>query len=110
MPSAQSELKRHGPPVGHGMHSPPQSMSRSAPFFTPSEQLGSWQMSIPPALPVASHTWLAQTSPSLHATPGHASQIPPQSRPVSAPLVTPSSQRGVWQTPSMHTWLSQSLA
>jgi len=37
---SQSESTRHSSPSGHGGHDPPQSMSVSLPFFSPSKQVG----------------------------------------------------------------------
>jgi hypothetical protein len=49
-------------------------------------------------------------SPQPASVPQASQAGPPQSTSVSWPFVTPSSQAGAWQTPSVHTPLRQSLA
>src|SRR4051794_17518007 len=80
--------------VGHlGQDPPPQSVSVSVPFLTPSPQVGVWQ-----TLPV--HTPLAQSLSPEHAFPlPHffaGAHDPPQSVSVSVPFLTPSPQLGAW--------------
>jgi len=77
-------------PSGQSPHEgPPQSVSVSVPFRTPSVQLGVWHA--PPA-----HTRLVQSGALLQPCPGaHGPQlVPPQSRPVSLPFATPSTHEG----------------
>src|SRR5690348_13696542 len=69
---------------------PPQSVSVSVPFCTPSVQLGVWQV-LPPLGP--EHTWLVQSPMSTHFLPSaQALQAPPQSLSVSVPSCVPSPQ------------------
>jgi hypothetical protein len=90
----------HALPVAQGGQvPPPQSTSVSAPFFTPSVQLG------------AAHVPLVQVSPPaqslamVHALPvAQGGQVPPpQSTSVSAPSFTPSVQLAAAHTPWAQT-------
>src|SRR5687767_5563259 len=51
-----------------------------------------------------------QSVPPIQPSPsGHlASQLPPQSRPLSVPLMAPSAQVAAWQMPAPQTRLTQS--
>jgi hypothetical protein len=84
---------------------PPQSMPVSVPFFTPSEQRGTWHT--PPV-----HTPLVQSPANAQVTPlAHGEQLPPpQSTPVSVPFFTPSVHTGARHTPPEHTRFVQSVA
>jgi hypothetical protein len=74
---------------------PPQSFPVSAPFFTPSVQVGTWQ-----TLPM--HTPEAQSAPTPHGpSSGQPAHDPPQSTPVSNPFFAWSVQLGAWQKPSV---------
>lgn len=76
---------------------PPQSVSDSVPFFTPSVQEGGWQ-----APPAQTDDW--QSDAWLQPAPGaHPGQPPPQSRPVSFPFFAPSEQEGAWHWADWHT-------
>ncbi len=88
-PETQSPAETHAFPFAQGAHDvPPQSVSVSAPFFTPSEQPGAEHSS--PA-----HTADAQSVPVMHESPWlHGGQLPPQSKSVSSPFLTPSEQLG----------------
>jgi hypothetical protein len=99
-PAGQSASRAH---VTHGAQGPPQSTPVSAPFCTPSSQLGTWQTALEQT-PLAQSAATPQPTPAAHA--GHAP--PPQSTPVSAPFRTPSLQVGAWQEPATHTPLAQS--
>jgi hypothetical protein len=92
---------RPGAQSGHV--GPPQSVSVSAPFLTPSVQLEAWQT------PLA-QTPVVQSPPALHDEPmPQRGQVPPQSVSVSVPFWTPSLQLGVRQSESVpHTPLRQS--
>src|SRR5262249_43534641 len=84
---------------------PPQSMSVSPSFWTPSVQVAAWHT--PPVQIV-----LSQSEPARHDLPAvHAVQVgPPQSTSVSLAFLTPSVQVGAWHTPPVHTRLVQSCA
>ncbi len=70
----------HAPP-------PPQSLSVSFPFLTPSTHVAAWQ-SIPLHTPSTQSAATAHVSPVAHVDP----QAPPQSMSVSEPFFTPSLQ------------------
>jgi hypothetical protein len=76
--------------VHPGHDPPPQSVSVSVAFWTPSEQLGAAHVS-------AEQTRLEQSAATLQPCPvPHAPHVvPPQSMPVSAPVLTLSEQLGV---------------
>ena len=68
--------------------------------------MGAWQLP-------ESQTWLTQSDAEAHsclAPHFEHVELPPQSMPVSAPLLTPSLQVGSWQLPESQTWLTQSDA
>jgi len=87
---AQSPSTLHTRPGAQpGQVPPPQSVSVSPPFRTPSEQLADWQ----------TFDWqlpLWQSAPVLHPCPSEQGPhvAPPQFRPVSSPLRTASLQLG----------------
>jgi hypothetical protein len=90
-------------PVAQGAQfGPPQSVSTSPSFITPSMHEAAWQN-------VAVQTPAAQSAGSLQWSPVlQGEQVPPQSASVSAPFITVSSQRGARhklfaQTPSMQS-------
>jgi hypothetical protein len=88
----QSEFTKHSFPLMQDEHvSPPQSMSVSAPFFTPSEQVAGVQVLAEP-----SHTPLKQSEPTMHAFPSAQARQspPPQSTSVSWPFTMLSEQVG----------------
>jgi len=86
-----------------GAHAPPQSLSVSVPFITPSMQVGAWQ--------VVAQTPDEQSVAALHFFPtAHTGQGPPQSTSVSVPLATLSVHVGSWQALPTHTPLWQSPA
>src|SRR5436190_16938600 len=89
-----------------GAHEPPQSMSVSLLFFTPSVQLGTAQVLV--VVPV--HTPLTQSPATAQVFPfAHFEHIgPPQLRSVSMPFLTASSQAGTAHNPPVHTPLVQS--
>jgi hypothetical protein len=92
------------PSSQRGQVGPPQSMSVSVPFFTPSAQLLSLQ-SPPEQLP------LSQSVPLTHIFPAaHGPQVapPPQSTSVSEAFMTLSVHDGAVQAPSVQTRLVQS--
>jgi hypothetical protein len=85
-PLAQSVALTQGLPAAHpDGQLPPQSTAVSAPFLTPSLQLGAWH-----TLPA--HDALAQSAPVRQALPGaqRVAQPPLQSTSVSVPFATPS--------------------
>jgi hypothetical protein len=87
-------------------HEAPQSTPISAPFFTPSLQLGGAHCPI-------THEPLAQSwaSPQPRPSAQSAHTAPPQSTSLSAPFFSPSEQVGsVWQSPPAHEALAQSLS
>src|SRR5690242_3234014 len=86
-PLAQSVSTRQNSPSAHGEQPPPQSVAVSAPFFTPSMQVG---VEHAPAAqtPLRQSAATRQGSRSLH----FSMQLPPQSVAVSAPFMTPSEQ------------------
>jgi predicted component of type VI protein secretion system len=108
-PEKQSEACRHVLPVAHVEQAgPPQSVSVSFPFLTPSVQVATVQM-LPTQFPEL------QSACTRHALPAaHVEQVgPPQSVSVSFPFLTPSVQVGAAvgvQTPFEqmlfvpHTW------
>ncbi|MFC5490877.1 hypothetical protein [Dokdonella soli] len=101
----QSELAKHIFPAVHFEQvGPPQSISVSPPFLTPSKHVGAAQV---PAV----QTWLWQSLPTLQPLPmAHAAQVgPPQSTSVSFPFFTPSEQLAGWQVPALQTRFWQSL-
>jgi hypothetical protein len=106
-PLVQSPADAHFWPSAHlrvAAQAPPQSVSLSVPFFTPSEQLGDAH-----AWPV--HTPLAQSPLTAQPSPvGQRAQLlaPPQSTPVSRPFSTRSVQLGALHLPELHTPLLQS--
>jgi len=84
---------------------PPQSLSLSLPFFTPSVQLAAWHL-----LPL--HTPVLQSAPVVQPWFGEQrlqEPPPPQSTSVSLPFSTMSLQVGCWQTFAEQTLLVQSL-
>src|SRR6266487_303186 len=104
---AQSAAALHFLASAHGLHpeaGPPQSLSDSVPFSTPSMHVGFWQM-------LVVHTPLEQSAASLHAFIGaqatHAP--PPQSTSVSVPFLTLSAQPAFWQTFVVQTPFWQSV-
>jgi hypothetical protein len=103
----QSALTEHAIGGAHRGHvPPPQSMSVSAPFRTPSPQPAFWQC--PPV-----HTPLAQSAGTVHCAPsGHLGHcdVPPQSGPLSPPFFTLSVHEGCAHRPPVHTPLVQSAA
>jgi hypothetical protein len=105
-PLAQSPTLEQVCPVVHLVQPPPQSVSLSVPFLTPSPQLGAWQ-----TLGVPEHTPLAQSPLTEHALPpAQLPQLPPQSVSVSLPFRTPSVQVGARHSfvVTEHTPLEQS--
>jgi hypothetical protein len=84
---------------------PPQSVSVSVPFFTPSLHVAATHV-------VPLHTPLAQSVPTVHPPPvpqrAHV-DVPPQSVPDSSPFFTPSLQLGAWHAFITQTPLAQSL-
>jgi hypothetical protein len=85
---------------------PPQSLSDSEPFLTPSKHVGVWHTP-----PPAGHTSLVQSVPTAQATPlSHREQavVPPQSTALSPPFFTPSVQEAGWHTLLLQTALWQS--
>src|SRR5437868_12692721 len=104
---AQSAAATHFFPSAHVAHpdaGPPQSLSASGPFTTPSVHVGAWQTKFV-------HTLLAQSPASLQAlVGGHATQAPPpQSTSVSVPFFTRSAHPASWQTLDVHTPFWQSV-
>ena len=81
---------------------PPQSTSVSVPFFTPSVQVGTWQM-LPVQTPLMQSPGPPQPPPSMQGP-----QFEPQSTPVSVPFLTLSEQVAVAHLPPVQTRLSQS--
>jgi hypothetical protein len=79
---------------------PPQSMSVSTPFLTPSLQVGTWQ-TLPAQTPDEQPAALKHALPSAH-TP-QPELPPPQSTSASSPFLIPSKQLGTWQTSPVHT-------
>jgi hypothetical protein len=72
-------------------------VSTSSPFFTPSPQLGSWQIE-----PV--QTPLEHSAGPLHGPPSaQGAQPPPQSTPLSSPFATSSEHVGEAQLPAEQT-------
>src|SRR4051812_470737 len=107
-PLAQSVPTRHFLLVAHpGQLGPPQSLSVSFPFSWLSLQVAVEQWNV-----MGSQTVLVQSASTAHtlllAHVGHTP--PPQLRSVSSPLVAASAQVGTWQTPVVHTPLTQSAA
>jgi hypothetical protein len=97
-PLAQSLEAVQPIPGGHpGQVPPPQSAPVSLPFFTPSMQVGAWQV---PGVPLQTLSW--QSLPALHFLPSpHRAQVslPPQSTSVSLPSRTPSAQLAATHRP-----------
>jgi hypothetical protein len=93
-PLAQSPAIEQCFPFAHGAQAPPQSMSVSVAFLTPSTQLSATH--IPDV-----QTPLMQSRSSVHPLPSaHAGQLgPPQSTSVSVPLRAPSLHVAVAHTP-----------
>ena len=89
VPVEQSFDDAHSFEWAHFPQLPPQSVSVSLPFSTPSVQVGAWQAGGKPE-----HTLLEQSGLALHALfAAHAEQSePPQSVSVSVPFLTPSVQ------------------
>jgi hypothetical protein len=88
-----------------GAQLPPQSVSVSDPFFTPSVQIGATQV-------VPLHTPLAQSLAIVHPPPvPHRAHVeaPPQSMPDSEPFFTMSVQLGARHVFVVHTPLTQSV-
>jgi hypothetical protein len=85
---------------------PPQSVSLSVPFLTPSPQVGAEHVPV-----AAGQTPLWQSPGTAHVFPvphlPHAA--PPQSMALSVPFLTRSEQLGVWQMFDTHTPLLQSF-
>jgi hypothetical protein len=104
-PLAQSAALLQVLPGEHIPHpAPPQSMSVSVPFLSPSAHVAAWQT-------LAVHTLSMQSAPTLHVRlVGHGAQLPPQSLSVSSPFFTPSRHVGVRHSPFMHTPSLQSVA
>jgi hypothetical protein len=97
---AQSPGPVHALPSAHffpGAHEPPQSTSVSFWFFTPSEQVAVWHVTL--------HTALAQSFAPVHALPSAhlVEQPPPQSVSLSAPFFTPSAHVGARHVPAGQT-------
>ena len=89
-PLWQSVGAEHESPVAQLLPQlPPQSISVSVPFCTPSLQVGAWQT-------FEVHTPLSQSPPTAQPWPTvHGEQVPPpQSTSVSAPFCTVSLQFG----------------
>jgi hypothetical protein len=107
-PVVQSPAAPHFLPSPHfrvAAQDPPQSVSLSVPFFTPSEQLGAEQAWFV-------HTPLVQSRGAAHPSPGWQREqlvAPPQSTPVSKPFFTRSLQLGALHLPEVHTPLLQSV-
>jgi hypothetical protein len=103
-PDWQSEAAAHFFPVPHFGHAgPPQSVSVSPSFLTPSWHVG--VAHVPPALQKP----LAQSAPTEQCLPSaHGAHAPPQSMSVSVPFMTPSTQLAATQIPAAHTPLAQS--
>src|SRR5262245_3265565 len=92
MSPAQSAFARHVLPSAHLVgHEPPQSMSVSVPFFTPSTQVGAWQM-----FPV--HTPLGHIPPATHST---QVDIPLQTAPPIWLHTVPGADAGFDGTPAL---------
>jgi hypothetical protein len=103
----QSEASAQPCPEPHAAQvPPPQSVSVSLPFLTPSAQVGAWHVLV--VVPV--HTPLAQSLPTRQTlADAQVGQVPPpQSTSVSAPFFTTSAQVGVWHTLPVHLPLWQS--
>ena len=94
----------------HWLMGPPQSIPVSRSFETWSPHIGGSQLLLPLQTPLLQSLLLSQLSPSLQV--GHP--VPPQSRSVSSPLMTPSpgAQAGARHSvlDSSHTKLAQSLS
>lgn len=103
-PLTQSETEPQFLVAAHLLQLPPQSMSLSLPFFTPSVQIGAWHT-------LLVHTPLTQSELPVHALPAeHLPQPPPpQSTSVSLPFLTPSVQIGALHVPPEQTLLAQSV-
>jgi hypothetical protein len=108
-PLVQSLLDAQVAPVAQvlaGAQLPPQSVEGSVPFFTPSEQLGTWQTELV-------HTELTQSPATEQATPFEhlrvGAQVPPQSTPVSFWFFAPSVQEAAVHWPDVHSVLTQSV-
>src|SRR5579859_7807722 len=90
------------PSAHFGQLAPPQSVSLSVPFFTPSGHAGARQVP-------AGQTPLWQSAAPPHVLPvSHLAQLPPQSLSVSLPFFTRSEQLAVWQMLPVQTPLLQS--
>jgi hypothetical protein len=90
-------------PAAQGEQNPPQSTSVSTPFFTPSKQLGTWQV---PA--EQTPLWQSLPAPQVFPLAQERQTPPPQSTAVSLPFFTPSMQVATWQVPAEQTPLVQS--
>jgi hypothetical protein len=100
---AQSVVPPHTLPVPHAAQAPPpQSVSVSVPFLTPSVHVG-WQ-TLPVQRPPAQSPLILQARPGPH----FFAQLPPQSTSVSVPFFLPSVQ--LMQTPPVQSPFAQSLA
>jgi hypothetical protein len=100
----QSPPKLHGEPTLQRGHAPPQSVSVSVPFLTPSVQVGAAQMAVVSQTPLAQSVSRMQPAPAAqreHVTP-------PQSMPVSLPFCVPSAQSGVVHNPPEQNRRTQS--
>ena len=107
VPLAQSLGLTHTSVDAHFLvHVEPQSTVGSLPFFTPSVQLGAWQVWV-----AARHTWLVQSLASAQPLlSAHGLlQLDPQSTSVSLPFFTPSLQLVAWHVPLEQLALLQSL-
>ena len=81
---------------------PPQSVSDSVPFFTPSVAVGASHTFF-----VGSHSSLVQSPLTTQAVPStHAAHVPPQSAAVSVPSFVPSAQLGSTQIPPVQVPLA----
>ena len=93
----------HPWPAGQSRHgAAPQSVPLSAPFFTPSVQLGAWHVP-PEQLLLAQSVAVVQVMPVAH--PVH---VPPQSTADSVPFLMLSAHVAAWQTPPAQFRLVQS--
>jgi hypothetical protein len=107
-PLAQSAASVHDCPAPHvAQVVPPQSMSVSAAFFTPSVHVATWHVLV--VVPV--QTPVTQSDPAEQPlVVAHLAQVPPpQSVSVSAPFLTPSLQVGAAQVPPVQILLRQSV-
>jgi hypothetical protein len=105
----QSEARLQTLPAAQALQAPPppQSMSVSVPFLTPSVQVAAWHVLVV----VPEHTLLLQSVPVTQILVlSQGEQLPPpQSVSVSVPFLVPSLQLLAWQKPPVHTAVWQSV-